>query len=107
MALKDYQETVTLGRLYKIQMLEGGRGLGESLSPRITVKGDGGSIDLYLADGSSDPASLAEMILQETGIKGVGFASITCYLAVTQNTGTIDEVILTGVKLVEDLGAIS
>ena len=105
MALKEYQSVVTLDRLYEIKMLEGGKGLGEALKPRITAKG--GSIDIYFMDATVAPASLAEMSLVATDASAQAIESILCYMAVTENAATVGEVVITGIELVADLGPIS
>jgi hypothetical protein len=101
----DYQSVVTLGRLYRIGMVEGGRGLGQALAPRIMAKG--GTMDIYFADATVDPTSLAEMALVKQDTTGQAIESIADYMAIVENQATVNEVIITGVELKEDLGAIS
>lgn len=105
MAVKDNQSIILLSNLYEISTIEGNRGLGENLAPRISASG--GTFDLYISDKSTPPASLAEMSLDQSNIGSASFISVPRYLAIVQNAGTITEVVITALAVVEDLGAIS
>lgn len=106
MVLREYQTTAELGTLYRTRKLGGVSGT-EQLQPNIYV--DSGTVDIRGSNSTTQPATLAAMALntENTNISGIlTFAAIPSYIAITQNTGTSTEIILSGVSL-EDLGAIS
>lgn len=110
MALKEYQKTLTLDRLYEVKLAPI-RYSREQIAPSIWV--NTGSVDVYASQSATVPAALANMTLNEedTAIDGIASLdlqgnTIPRYIAVTQNTGTSTEIIATGLSIL-DLGAIS
>jgi len=110
MALKEYQQTLTLGRLYEVKLAPI-RDSREQIAPSIWV--NSGSIDIYASQSGTQPSALADMTLNDndTAIEGVASFdlqgnTIPRYIAVTQNAGTSTEIVITGVSI-NDLGAIS
>lgn len=110
MALEEYQSTLTLDTLYEVKLAPIGKSR-EQIAPSIWV--NSGSVDVYASQSGTQPAALANMTLNtaDTAIEGVASFdlqgnTIPRYIAVTQNTGTSTEIVLTGVSL-NPLGAIS
>ena len=104
MALRNYQTAISLGTLYEIK-LSAASGLGEGLAPRISVKG--GTVSVYFSDSATQPATLAEMSLDKALAKSEFFNAIPVYMAVVQDGGTVSEVILSSIQIIENLGAIA
>lgn len=110
MALKDYQKTLTLGRLYEVKLAPI-RDSREQIAPSIWV--NTGSVDIYASNSATVPAAFANMTLNDADTAVEGVASfdlqgntIPRYISVKQNTGTSTEIIISGVSI-NDLGAIS
>jgi len=110
MALKEYQSTLTLGRLYEVKLAPIGESR-EQVAPSIWV--NSGSVDIYVSQSGTQPAALANMTLNDADTDVSGIASfdlqgntIPRYISVAQNTGTSTEIIISGVSI-DDKGAIS
>lgn len=106
MALDHNQQTLTLNTLYKVDALSESD-IQRDLAASLWVKD--GSVNLHGSDSATQPTSLAEMTLnaEDTGLAGKNEVSTVCnYIALTQNSGTTTEVILSGIAGT-GLGAIS
>lgn len=104
MALEEYQTPITKSILYSIDLKGGKSGVGENITPRITMIG--GTATVYAADSATAPASLAEMVAIDTLVGMKSFLSIPRYLAIVEDGGTITSATLTSIEAT-DLGAIS
>lgn len=107
MALREYQSSVTLSKLYEVNKKTGIDGDSYTLNPSLWADD---VISIYASDSATQPTSLADMTLSadETDVSGKlvfgeGVSSIPRYIAVT---GSATEVVATGLFL-KDLGAIS
>ncbi len=106
MAIESNQQALQLGILYKIDALSKGD-IQRDLSASIWV--DSGSVDVYASDSATQPTTLAEMTLNTDDVAIAGKAQLVAlpnYIAIVQNQGTSTELVLTGVKGVEQ-GAIA
>ena len=107
MPLETNQEQIQLSTLYKVDAMSK-NDIQRDLNASIWI--DSGSVDIYGSDSATQPASLAEMTLNanDTAVEGKrSFDSLTNYITVVQNTGTSTEVVISGVSVTDDLGAIS
>ena len=104
MALRNYQTAISLGTLYEIKLSDKS-GLGEGLAPRISVKG--GTVSVYFSDSATQPATLSDMNLDKALTKSDFFNAVPVYMAVVQDGGTVSEVILSSIQIVQNLGAIA
>jgi len=103
--LKYYQTQVSLGRLYKVQL---GRYSVANELKSIFV--NVGSVNIYAYDGATQPESLTDMVLgtSAAGILGdTPLEIVPTYIAITQNSGVSTEIILNGIEVITNLGAIS
>lgn len=103
MALKDYQETVQLGRLYEVLYRPRGT---EQIQPNLSV--DTGTVDVHGVNSGTQPTSMADLTLntENQNVGGiVPFAVVPRYILVTQNTGTTTELVISGLDII-DHGAI-
>lgn len=108
MALKDYQTTLTVNRLYEVNVASAPSGIGGQLNPSIWANND---ISVYGSNSATQPAALSAMVLEagNTDVKGnlalaKGVSALPRYIAITTSTAT--EIIATGLS-VRDLGAIA
>ena len=108
MALEEYQVSIDLDNLYEVKK-KGGVSGSEQLNPSIFI--NVGDVDIYGYNGATEPTSYATMGALQASNTAVGgtiaFDVIPKYIAVKQNTGTTTEIVLSGVEIVADLGAIS
>lgn len=107
MALKGYQTTLSLSRLYEIKSLGGVSGGGSALNSSIWAND---LVSIYGSNSATQPSSLSDMVLEESGtdVSGMlvlpgGASSIPRYIAIT---GAATEIVATGLE-VENLAAIS
>lgn len=110
MALKDYQEALSLDTLYEVTLAPR-TSQSEQIAPSIWI--NTGSVDIYASQSASVPAALSNMTLnsEDTAVEGIASFdlqgnTVPRYIAVTQNTGTSTEIIASGLSI-ESLGAIS
>lgn len=110
MALKEYQQTLALNKLYEAKLAPI-RESNEQLAPSIWI--NSGTVDIYKSQSATEPADLANMTLNTADAAVAGVVSfdlqgstIPRYIAIDQDTGTSAEIIATGLSIV-DLGAIS
>jgi hypothetical protein len=108
--LKEWQTKITLSRLYRIDY----GGTRQPLKPAIYIQGQAGTdtANIYFAlDGTTPntaPASLNEMGRVASAVEGgKAIENIDAnFLAVTASAGT-PTIFLSGIRILEDLGAIS
>lgn len=103
--LKYYQTEIQLSTLYKVQL------------SRFSVSNDvksifvnSGSVNIYAYDGATKPTALTDMVLSNTATNIAGetpLELVPTYIAVIQNSGTSTEIVLNGIDVLADLGAIS
>lgn len=94
MPLKEYQQEIALNTLYSVGAAVGGE---EQLRPNIQVIG--GTVNIF---GSQEiPASpLTDMFLTAEGFSGIdAFGVIPNYIYITQNSGTTEKIILSGMTV--------
>lgn len=107
MALETNQTAISLGTLYKVDAMSK-NDIQRDLNASIWI--NAGSVDIYGSDSATAPTTLADMTLNtdDTGVEGKrSFDTLTNYIAVVENTATVGEVILSGVAVTGDEGAIS
>ena len=105
MALRDYEQSISLDTLYEINKKGGGSG-SETLTPYISIKG--GTVDIYAITSSIEPIDISdlELAVEDTGVTATKrITTAVRYIAIKQNTGTTSEIILSGIEA-QDLGAI-
>jgi hypothetical protein len=107
MALKNYQQAISLDTLYECR-LKGGVSGSEQLKPNLYT--DAGTVDVYGSNSATQPTALADMVLntENTAVAAgiTSFSIIPRWIAIVQNTDTTNELMLTGVEATE-MGSIS
>lgn len=94
MTLRPYQQEISLSTLYSC--VANGLGDGSSLQPHIEIIG--GVANIYGTDSTpaSPPTGMTNSV--PDGLQGIeNFAVVPNYLYVTQASGTITKVILSGI----------
>lgn len=99
--------SLALKTLYKVSRRVGIANIKKYNSIKMWI--NSGSVDIFGSDSETRPTSLSEMTLnpENSNVSGHDyFDAIPVYLAIRQNTGTTNEVIVTGLEL-ENLGNIN
>lgn len=97
MALRDYQEALSLDTLYEVRAYGGS----DQVAPNIWVKD--GTVDVYVSNSGTPPASApAGMQIIENGEALVGIAKfdvLPSWLYIEQNAGTTTEIVVSGLDV--------
>lgn len=105
MTLKTYQESLTLGNLYKVNA-KGAISGSEQLSASLFI--NSGSVDVYGSNSATAPTVKTQMTLNtnDVNLSGLNRMQIVpTYIYIEQNAGTSTEIISSGI-VIDDLGAI-
>lgn len=105
MALKSFQTAIALNKLYRVSLDYDSAA--DQIKPSLFV--NSGSVNVYGYNGATKPTQLSGMVLptiNENVSALFTFNVIPSYIAITQNSGTITELVLSGLEI-QDLGAIS
>ena len=95
MALRAYQQEIELNTLYEVVATASGNG--SSLQPSIEIIGGVANIYGSNVEPGSAPTGMTNAV--PSGLQGIqNFAVLPNYLYVTQASGTITSVILSGVE---------
>lgn len=107
MPLEKYQESLSLGRLYRAGRILNLEYLHPQGLPNIGI--DSGTINVYGSQSPTQPASISAMTLnaENSGVSGINsFQVVPKWIAFTQASGTTTEIISFGIE-VSDEGSIS
>ena len=105
----NFKTDLELNKLYKIGIKGGISGIRTQLTPSIFTNGTGSTIDIYVSNSNTQPATLADMYLDAdlTAVNGsLEFAVIPTYIAFVQNAGVVSDLVGACIS-VKDLGAIA
>ena len=104
--MSDGKVEIALNRLYKSNKGIGINKVDLQLNPNIFI--NSGTVNIYGSNSKIQPTSVSDMTLnaENTAINGVVlFDVIPTWIAITQNSGTTTEIVLTGVNA-QDKGSI-
>lgn len=105
MTLKPFQTAIALNKLYRVSLDY--NSASDQIKPSLFV--NSGNVNVYGYNGATKPTQLSGMVLPTIN-QNINtlftFNMIPSYIAITQNSGTTTELVLSGLEI-QDLGAIS